>query len=208
MIISHRGFWTDELEKNSIWAFEKSFLEGFGTETDIRDFHGELVISHDMPTKDSLSLNSFFEIYNSINNNLPLALNIKSDGLQGKLLSSLKHYNINNYFVFDMSTPDAINYLNHGINSYTRESEYEKIPVLYNESKGVWMDEFKENWITLDKISSHLDNKKEVCIVSPELHRREYKGVWNMYKKGINFKDSKLVHLCTDYPLIAKEFFK
>jgi nucleoside-diphosphate-sugar epimerase len=47
-IISHRGFWLKDEEKNTIQAFERSFEFGFGTETDIRDYKGELVISYDM----------------------------------------------------------------------------------------------------------------------------------------------------------------
>ena len=48
-ILSHRGFWREVAEKNKLVAFDYSFSLGFGTETDVRDFGGELVISHDIP---------------------------------------------------------------------------------------------------------------------------------------------------------------
>ena len=46
VILSHRGYWKDA-RKNSVDAFKASFVREFGTETDIRDYNGELVISHD-----------------------------------------------------------------------------------------------------------------------------------------------------------------
>lgn len=37
IIISHRGFWKNIEEKNSIKAFERSFINSYGLETDLRD---------------------------------------------------------------------------------------------------------------------------------------------------------------------------
>ncbi len=208
MIISHRGFWIREEEKNSVEAFERSFSSGFGTETDIRDFNGELVISHDIPTKKGITLKRFFEVFNSYDNTLPLALNIKSDGLQSHIFDLLKEYDILNYFVFDMSVPDALGYLKKGIKAYTRESEYERTPSFYEKAKGVWMDEFKESWIEPENINKHLSNNKEVCIVSPELHKRDYLSEWKKYGESFNFVDNESLHICTDKPQKAKDFFK
>lgn len=208
MIISHRGFWIKEEEKNSIEAFERSFSLGFGTETDIRDFNGELVISHDIPTDKEITLKRFFEIFNSFDPTLPLALNIKSDGLQSHIFKLLKEYNILNYFVFDMSVPDALGYLRMNIDAYTRESEHEQIPSYYKTAKGVWMDEFNDSWIQPEDIKKHLNNNKDVCIVSPELHKREHLSEWNKYRESFNFVANKSLHICTDKPKEAKEFFK
>ena len=61
-IISHRGFWKNDEEKNTLEAFQKSFSNGFGIETDIRDLDGRIVISHDVPHSNSepVFLRSFF----------------------------------------------------------------------------------------------------------------------------------------------------
>ena len=99
-IISHRGYWNKLDEKNTEISFRKSFNYNFGTETDIRDYKGHLVISHDIPDENSMSIDQFFEIYNSKNSDLLLALNIKSDGLQKSLKEKLIEYKIKNYFVF------------------------------------------------------------------------------------------------------------
>ncbi len=209
-IISHRGYWKESFEKNSLIAFQRSFLLGFGTETDIRDLDGELVISHDMPTSNTeglVTVKDFFKLYKSIGNDLPLALNIKSDGLQERLKKLLVEYAISNYFVFDMSIPDTIGYIKTGINFFTRQSEYENIPALYEESKGVWLDEFNSHWITSKIIIDHILNNKIVCIVSPELHKRRNVQEWVDYKIITNNPLSENLLLCTDNPEIAKKYF-
>lgn len=208
-ILSHRGYWKKESEKNSRIAFERSFDLGFGTETDIRDLDGTLVISHDAPKRSSqglLTVEDFFMLYKENGKNLPLALNIKSDGLQSALIDLIKEYDILNYFVFDMSIPDTIGYIKNGIKFFTRQSEYEIDPALIDYSDGIWMDEFLGHWINEKVINTHLANNRKVCLVSPELHKREYLKEWDDYKK-IEVTADKNLMLCTDLPEQAKQYF-
>ena len=93
------------------------------------------------------------------------------------------------------------------LNFFTRESEYEVNPSFYQESKGVWLDEFNKHWITPQVIKNHLNNDKQVCIVSPELHKRSYDKEWRGYRENFDFNNSLSVHICTDLPLTAKNFF-
>jgi glycerophosphoryl diester phosphodiesterase len=110
-ILSHRGYWTTAGERNTEVAFERSFARGFGTETDVRDWNGSLVISHDPPTGRPLLLEVLLDQYQRSGGGAPLALNIKADGLCDRLQSSLAEHGISNYFVFDMSVPDALQYV-------------------------------------------------------------------------------------------------
>jgi len=206
-ILSHRDYWLNNNDKNSKAAFARSFELGFGVETDIRDYMGDLVISHDIADNHSMKLDSFFELYNKFDNSLPLAINIKSDGLQIKLKQALEDFEITNYFVFDMSVPDGLGYLRSGINTFTRQSEFESQPSFYHDVKGVWMDEFREHWISEEQILKHIDNEKQVCIVSPELHGRKYKSEWLDYKKVEKKMSASGLMICTDKPIEAKEFF-
>lgn len=204
-ILSHRGFWKAAEEKNKEIAMRRSFSLGFGTETDVRDFNGELVISHDIADSEAMSFGRFLEIYLEYDKNLYLALNIKSDGLQLKLKELLQKYQVKNYFVFDMSVPDALGYLRSGAgNVFTRQSEYEKDPSFYEKATGVWLDSFEGDWFSDETIERHLSNGKMVCVVSPELHRREHLKSWNRYK---SFKQRDNFFLCTDFPEEAKKFF-
>lgn len=171
LILSHRGYWKQAVEKNAPIAFQRSFTLGFGTELDVREYCGKLVVSHDIADSSCLEFSDVLELYCKYGNGLYLAINIKADGLHRRLLSLLKKYNIENYFVFDMSVPDALGYLDNQMNIFTRQSEFETAPSLYEQADGVWMDEFKGHWIAAQEVNRHLNNGKKVCIVSPELHQ-------------------------------------
>src|SRR6185503_18346634 len=90
--ISHRGFWLAPEEKNSEAAFRRSLEKGFGTETDLRDRLGDVVIAHDMAGADNISFDRFLQLYREYPGDPVLALNIKSDGLQDVVGSYLRRY--------------------------------------------------------------------------------------------------------------------
>lgn len=213
IILSHRGYWKTPEEKNQKIAFTRSFSMGFGTETDLRDRDGRLVISHDMAGSQAMPAEEFLDIYKSHDDNLPLALNIKADGLQAELQKLLNRYGIKNYFVFDMAVPDGLIYARQGFNTFTRQSEYEPVPSFYALAQGVWLDEFNGHWLSEDTIRSHLSQHKAVCIVSPDLHRRAHETAWEHYRKIETSlrRDNLLGHdkimLCTDFPEQARDFF-
>ena len=204
-IISHRGLWNNLNEKNTNIAFHSSFKNKFGTETDIRDYNGNLVISHDIADANSLKFEEFITIYNQYQHKT-LALNIKSDCLSTNLSYLLKKHKIENYFVFDMSIPDTINYKNVGLNFYIRQSEYEINLPFYEECTGIWLDCFNSIWYNESNILSHIRNNKKVCIVSSDLHKRDNNILWNMLSEKELYKIDNLI-LCTDYPLEAQKYF-
>lgn len=206
-IISHRGYWKDSIEKNKEIAFERSFKLGFGTETDFRDLNGKLVVSHDVPTASSvLPLSRLISTYKKYDNSLPLAINIKADGLQSLIKQMIEKMEVKEYFVFDMSIPDTLGYIKLGIDFYIRQSEYEKDLPFYSEAKGIWLDAFGGIWYDEAVIKYHLRNGKRVAIVSAELHKRDYVHQWETIKSWTVTR-SKDVILCTDLPEIATEFF-
>lgn len=207
-IISHRGYWKEHVEKNQIHAFKRSFSLGFGTETDVRDLNGKIIISHDMPSSedDCLTFDDFLKIYTSYDNSLPIAINIKADGLQSELKESLHKYGVFNYRLFDMSLPDLIATKKLRLEFLTRLSDIENEPLLLDDSKGIWLDSFESDWFDENDIKDFLKIGKEVWIVSPELHGREHISVWQMLKKS-NLLTDKMIILCTDFPELAKEFF-
>lgn len=206
-IISHRGFWNSSIEKNSLEAIRNSLINGYGFESDLRDFQEHLVISHNIATKHSPLARQVWEMISEINKDCCFAINVKADGLKEPLLKELKKYNITNYFTFDMSVPQMIEYLEMDLRVFSRQSEFETQPVLYDKVAGVWIDGFYDtDWITQDIIDNHIENGKQVCIVSPELHMRPYDLFWKRIKSmNIDFAN---VMLCTDLPDRAKIFFE
>ena len=199
-IIAHRGFWELEKEKNTLLAFEKAFENNFGIETDLRDFNGEIIISHDIPSGDEIIFEEVLKILDK--RNLPLALNIKSDGLGEKIKNLLEKYEAKNYFTFDMSIPQMIVYKDLELNFFTGISDICPNGILFNDSQGVWLDSFNTDWFDKNEIQKYLNQNKKVCIVSPDLHKREYKSIWEKYK------NTKGIMLCTDFPIEAKDFFR
>ena len=207
-IISHRGWWKDIEEKNSEKAFRRSFANGFGTETDIRDHNGRLIISHDIPIgTQNFLLDEFLELYNEYDKSLPLALNIKSDGLSEDLSCTLARYNIDNYFLFDASVPDAIQGKKNGLTTYTRYSEFEITPAFERIADGLWMDCFENAIIPVDTIKLFAEKHKNICLVSPELHGRDHLDAWKAYKVLEDESSTVELMICTDLPELAKDFF-
>lgn len=204
LVLSHRGYWLNAAEKNTTAAFERSFQLGFGTETDLRDLGGALVVSHDPPADGALSIDALLATYFAHDNRLPLAINVKSDGLQSMLCQVLENRGPANYFVFDMAVPDALGWLRRGVPAFTRQSELESQPAFYSQAAGVWLDSFFGEWWDAATVRGHLNAGKNVCIVSPELHGREPRAAWEKLAT-FDFRNDPRVMICTDYPEAACE---
>ena len=200
-ILSHRGYWLDPSEKNQRIAFERSFDLGFGTETDVRDHGSRLVISHDPATGSEMSLDDFLDILGD--RNLPLALNIKADGLGPAIRDTMAKRSLTRWFTFDMSGPELIRQKAQGLPAFTRQSEYETQPVLYDRVQGLWLDGFDGIWFEADHIRKLLSDGKQVCIVSPELHGRTPTDLWDMLEREALFDADLMV--CTDIPEALRE---
>lgn len=198
-IIAHRGYWKTENEKNSFAAFKRAFNNGYGVETDLRDIKGEIVISHNMPTGNEMTFEDFLQLLDG--RNLPLALNIKADGQAEEIKRLLDKYKHTNYFTFDMSIPEMIVQHKVGLQVFTGLSDIIPNPILFDKAKGVWLDCFNSDWFGEKEITDLLNQGKEVCIVSPDLHKREYKNVWNRYKNISG------IMVCTDHPDEAEVYF-
>ena len=201
-ILCHRGFWRNINEKNTLEALKRAISAGYGFESDVRDYCGHLVISHDIANENSPALDDILSI---LSDKFCFAINIKADGLANLLKNSLEKHSLENYFAFDMSIPQMLSYRDAKIKFFTRQSEFEPIPALYETCAGVWLDSFiSDEWITLELIKKHISEGKKVCIVSPELHNRDFKEFWARLTpiKELNW------YLCTDLPIEAEKFFK
>ena len=205
-ILAHRGYWLNNIEKNTLVAFNRALEYGFGIETDFRDLNGKLVVSHDIPLDGAIQISEFIDLYKKSSTTAPIALNIKSDGLYFLVKNLILQSGMTSYFVFDMSVPDIRGYLCEQIPVFTRLSEYELFPAFLEQSQGVWLDAFESEWYESSLIKNLLDKHKQVAIVSPELHSRSHLKLWEFLKAN-SFHQNPLILLCTDYPLEAKEYF-
>ena len=106
-----------------------------------------------------------------------------------------------------MSVPQMIEYSEMGLTFFSRQSEVESEPIMYDKAAGVWIDPFfNEDWITCELLKKHVGNGKKVCIVSPDLHKREYVPFWDKLK-SFDIDLTKII-LCTDHPDEAKKYFE
>lgn len=205
-ILAHRGYWNDRILSNSLDAIRAALEKGYGFESDIRDYQGQLVISHNMADAQSPDAETVFQMMHQYQDAQCFAINVKADDLKQPLMTLLKKYQLENYFTFDMSFPQMLEYRAAGLRYFTRQSEYEAEQLLYSDAAGVWVDGFEStDWITEELISNHQKNGKTVCLVSPDLHHREYLPFWEWLRQCA--VDVDAVMLCTDYPDEARAFF-
>lgn len=149
----------------------------FGTEIDIRDDNksGKLILEHDPFVN-----GEYFEDYLQKYKHNTLILNIKSERIELDCLKLLEKYNIKNYFFLDSSFPMIYllnkNYQNN--QNACRFSEFENLQFFLDNKdmfSTVWVDCFtkfplnKENYALMNK------EKKNICIVSPELQKQPEK---------------------------------
>lgn len=206
-ILAHRGYWEKPEEKNTLGAVYAAMEHGYGFESDIRDYCGKLVISHDIASVSSPEAEDVIKALQKYQDKFCFAINIKADGLEGILKQLLEYYHISNYFTFDMSVPQMAAYAQAGLNFFTRKSEFETEPAMYQKASGVWVDAFEDaSFITEGLLHQYIHDGKTVCLVSPDLHGRPCEGFWGRLKKfEIDFSS---LYLCTDKPDAAKEFFE
>lgn len=206
IFLAHRGYWLSLEEKNRRSALERAWDNSFGLEIDVRDAGGRLVISHDVPCGDEVAFDDFLTVYHQRANGSWMALNIKSDGLVLLLKQALVRYQVSNFFVFDMSTPELLNYEREGFPIAVRMSEFEREPLLTKTSTYIWLDSFEERWFDESVLFRLLEMGKTVAVVSPELHCRDHWHDWKFLKnKGLH--NHPRMMLCTDFPLEARRFF-
>lgn len=200
ILIGHRGKHDNGMLPNSMEALKAGLEQGYGIETDFRDLEGNLVLSHDRPCRGASLAEDFFAMAGR-HRECMLALNVKSDGIGDLIKGQIEKYNIENYFTFDMSVPQMLEYQKLGLCFFTRQSEYENKPILYEKATGVWIDAFEDDyWIEEELIEKYLRDGKKVCIVSSELHGRQPGSLWDKIDSWAVDKGNLMI--CTD--LLAK----
>ncbi|WP_208951734.1 hypothetical protein [Rahnella sp. ChDrAdgB13] len=200
-ILAHRGRWRTPEEKNTREALDRAFRAGFGVETDVRDLDGELVISHDMPGRGALTLETVLDDYRLAGRPGWLALNLKADGLAAPLKKLLRCYGVDRYFCFDMSVPDTLACLQAGLVSAARVSEYEPEGRLCTRAGAVWVDGFPPQAPEARLLQRWLGQGKIVCLVSPELHgcaADDFMTALRALPAGV--REHPHLMVCTDHP--------
>lgn len=152
-----------------------------------------MIFSHDSPNQGSI-----FEDIQLPSFHSRFALNIKEDGMQRNLQELTEWMLSTGSFLFDGSIPEMIKYKSLGIPSALRLSEYEQ-ELPWN-SKIVWLDAFSHDWWISGMCERFKAGIDEFIVVSPELHGRDPREVWDYIKKNSSKGDVKY-SICTDKPV-------
>ena len=201
-IIAHRGLWHLPEEQNTLTAIARAFDHGFGIETDIRDCQGRLVIAHNPPAGKEPELDQMLALVQG--RPLPLALNIKADGLAEGIRTACQRQSIDHWFVFDMSVPDMRQHVAINNHVYGRMSEVEMAVPWAERISGIWLDAFDGLWYDASLLEKLLNAQPAVCVVSAELHNRDTAAQWALLKP---YAQREHLILCTDLPLEAHRYF-
>jgi hypothetical protein len=168
MFIAHRINYLDNHLASDI------FNKYDGIEFDIRDFCGELIIAHDPFIMGQLF--SDFIRYCPIDK--MYIINIKSEGIEDKILEYLNKYNMHNYFFLDCNMPTINKLSKRTTNIAGRLSEFEPfecIEKINNKIQWVWIDVFSYLPLTYDIYKKIKDYNLKICLVSPELQGQQNK---------------------------------
>ena len=173
----------------------------YGVEVDLRDFGEKLIVQHD-PFKNGEDFEEYLKHYN----HGTIILNIKSEGIEFKVLELLKKYNINNYFFLDSSFPMIHLLSSKGEkNIALRFSEFEGIDTISLMSKKVnwiWVDCFSKLPITAQIYKLLKNHKYKLCLVSPELQNQDLK--LELYKSYLQQEGIIFDAICTKLHNIAR----
>lgn len=182
--ISHRINTIDEL---------KNAPTDCGVEIDLRDNGDRLILAHD-PFKDGEDFEDYLKHYH----HGTMILNIKSEGIEHKVLELIQKYEIKDYFFLDCSFPMIYLLTKEGEhNIAVRYSEYEGLDTILNMKnrvKWVWVDCFSKLPITYESFNKLKDVGFKLCLVSPELQGQDERI--EDYKFYLNSKKIKFDAIC------------
>lgn len=170
----------------------------YGVEIDLRDFGERLVLQHD-PFKDGEDFEEYLKNYN----HRTMILNIKSEGIEYKVLELIQKYNIKKYFFLDCTFP-LIYLLSRGgeKNIALRFSEFEGIDtILSMEGKvqWVWVDCFSQFPLDSHDASRLREKDFKLCFVSPELQGRTERLHVSEFRREIEIEGIIGDAVCTKY---------
>lgn len=149
----------------------KNLNPQYGVEIDLRPFGEKLVLEHD-PFKDGESFKDWLQHYH----HGTIILNIKSEGIEQKVLSTLLQEKFESYFFLDCSFPAIRKLINQGNSKLAlRFSEFETIETIINLSsqiEWVWIDCFSKLPLNQKNYNQLRNFNLKLCLVSPELQGR------------------------------------
>lgn len=167
----------------------------FGIEVDVSTSLNKLVLKHD-PFISGDSFKKFLNFYR----HKFLIVNVKTEGIEKKILNYLVKFKINNFFFLDSSFPFIYKLSKKLTKKFAlRVSDFESIETAYkmkNKVEWIWIDCFKNYDISVKKIKNLQNLKFKLCLVSPDLHKRKISLKDKMFFQRLYKNNIKLDIIC------------
>jgi hypothetical protein len=192
MLIAHRINTIEQIQE---------LADDIPIEFDIRDSGTKLLVKHD-PYVDGLDFDLFLPFLKT----RFTIINIKSEGIEHRVLEQMKQNSIPHFFLLDCSIPMIYKLTSLGEKRIAiRFSEFETL-----ESVLCWKD--RVDWVWVDCFHSYILTKEieetlhnagfKLCIVSPELQGRPQEI--EMYHTYLKEKNIHIDAVCTKYHTFSK----
>ena len=144
----------------------------YGVELDLRS-HGQDIIIHHDPFVAGERFDEWLTHYG----HGTLILNVKEEGLEGRLIEMMRERGIDDYFFLDQSFPFLVKWADKGERRCAvRVSEFESIDtamMLAGRVDWVWVDCFTRFPIDGEQAARLQSAGFKLCLVSPELQGRD-----------------------------------
>jgi hypothetical protein len=189
-LISHRRNTIEELNTTR---------KNYGVEVDIRSHGDQLIIHHD-PFVDG----ELFDDWISAYQHGTLILNVKEEGLEGRLISLMQAHGIEDYFFLDQSFPFLVKWAKAGEHRCAvRVSEFEAIETaltLAGKVDWVWVDCFTRFPLSYEDAQRLKIAGFKFCLVSPELQGRDAETEIPQLMQLLDERDIQADAVCTKRP--------
>lgn len=143
----------------------------YGVEIDLRDSGDGIILQHD-PFKKGENFEDYLLGYH----HGTMILNIKSEGIEDRVLGLVKKFGVKSYFFLDSSFPMIYRLIKKGEeNIALRFSEFEGLDTimsLAHKARWVWVDCFTKLPIDIKNYSQLKKAGFKLCLVSPDLQAR------------------------------------
>lgn len=167
----------------------------YGIEVDLRDHQGQICMAHD-PFVGGPPFEALLEEYR----HALLILNVKSDGMEARLLELMARHRIERFFFLDCANPTLVQLSRRGVRQVAvRYSEFEPIEsclAFAGRVDWVWIDCFTRLPLSKADHARLKDAGFELCLVSPELQRHPLAEI-DRYRAQL--ADLPLDAVCTDH---------
>ena len=211
--IAHRGcWWPHPGQQNTVGAMQQAASRGHAIEIDVHGVKREsefesvqgMAVGHEVPEECDSGWPPFLGSYLDAFASAPLIFwNIKTSGLAQMLPEFISSHNLQDKsIIFDqdfagMPKEYTQEFLETGLKVLFRLSDRPsgEMDADISGAHGVWLDQFRGDWVKADTIKRHKDKGYCVYIVSPELHNR----VLN-FAKWKEWVQAGADGICTDFP--------